>query len=74
MSGAVVCPVCGKQAKSGSAIDCARHIFGTGDKEHRTWVDGQGLSFIDLLIEQATTPGNRSYVILAEAIERAQGK
>jgi hypothetical protein len=49
-------------------------MFGTGDKKHRAWVEAQGLSFIDLLIEQATTPGNRSYVILAEIIEKAQGK
>jgi hypothetical protein len=70
----VICPVCGKKAKTGSAIDCARHMFGTGDKPHRAWFDAQGLSFIDLLIEQATTPGNRSYVILAEYIEKAQAK
>jgi hypothetical protein len=49
-------------------------MFGTGDKSHRAWVEAQGLSFIDLLIEQATTPGNRSYVVLAEVIEKAQGK
>lgn len=70
----VICPVCGKKAKSGSAIDCARHMFGTGDKAHRDWVNAQGLSFIDLLIEQATTPGNKSYQILAEVIEKAQPK
>jgi hypothetical protein len=49
-------------------------MFGTGDKQHRAWVEAQGLSFIDLLIEQATTPGNKSYVILAEMIEKAQDK
>jgi hypothetical protein len=53
-------------------------MFGTGDKPHKAWVDeqgkAQGLSFIDLLIEQATTPGNKSYVILAEVIEKTQGK
>jgi len=70
----VICPVCGKKAKTGSAIDCARHMFGTGDKPHRDWVNAQGLSFIDLLIEQATTPGNKSYEILAEVIEKAQAK
>jgi hypothetical protein len=74
MSERVTCPVCGKMAKTGSAIDCARHMFGTGDKAHRAWVEAQGLSFIDLLIEQATTPGNKSYVVLAEVIERAQDK
>jgi len=74
MSEPVKCPVCGKQAKTGSAIDCARHMFGTGDKAHRAWVDAQGLSFIDLLIEQATTPGNKSYAVLAEVIEKVQMK
>lgn len=68
VSGPIICPVCGKKAKTGSAIDCARHMFGTGDKPHRQWVDAQGLSFIDLLIEQATTPGNKSYELLADII------
>jgi hypothetical protein len=49
-------------------------MFGTGDKPHRDWVEAQGLSFIDLMIEQATTPGNRSYVVLAEIIEKTQDK
>jgi hypothetical protein len=70
LSGPIICPVCDKKAKTGSAIDCARHIFGTGDQPHRKWVDAQGLSFIDLMIEQATTPGNRSYQVLAEAITK----
>ncbi len=74
LSGPIICPVCGKKAKTGSAIDCARHMFGTGDQPHRKWVDAhvasQGLSFIDLLIEQATTPGNRSYVLLGEIIQK----
>ncbi len=68
VTGPIICPVCGKKAKTGSAIDCARHMFGTGDKPHRQWVDAQGLSFIDLLIEQATTPGNKSYELLADVI------
>ncbi len=73
LSGPIICPVCGKKAKTGSAIDCARHMFGTGDQPHRKWVDAQvrqGLSFIDLLIEQATTPGNKSYVLLGEIIQK----
>jgi hypothetical protein len=70
LSGPIICPVCGKKAKTGSAIDCARHMFGTGDQPHRKWVDAHGLSFIDLMIEQATTPGNRSYVLLGEAIQK----
>ena len=35
MGDPIICPVCGKKAKTGSAIDCARHMFGTGDKPHR---------------------------------------
>ena len=70
VSGPIICPVFGKKAKTGSAIDCARHMFGTGDKPHRQWVDAQGLSFIDLMIEQATTPGNKSYQLLADIIEK----
>jgi len=38
----VKCPVCGKKAKTGSAIDCARHMFGVEDKPHRAWVEAQG--------------------------------
>jgi hypothetical protein len=53
-------------------------MFGTGDKPHKAWVDEQGktqgFTFIDLMIEQATTPGNKSYVMLAEVIEKAQDK
>ena len=41
LSGPIICPVCGKKAKTGSAIDCARHMFGTGDQPHRKWVDAQ---------------------------------
>jgi hypothetical protein len=66
------CPVCGKEAKTGSAIDCARHMFGTGDKPHRAWFEAQGLSYIDLLLQQATEPGNKAYVAVAELIEKAQ--
>ena len=64
----VICPVCKKVKKN--PVDCARHMFGTGDKPHRQWVDAQGLSFIDLMIEQATTPGNKSYQLLADIIEK----
>ena len=43
LTGPIICPVCGKKAKTGSAIDCARHMFGTGDQPHRKWVEAQGL-------------------------------
>jgi hypothetical protein len=66
----VICPVCKKVKKSG--VDCARHMFGTGDKPHKTWVDAQGLSFVDLLLDQAVSKGNKSYETLGEVIEKAQ--
>ena len=50
----------------------ARHIFGTGDKPHRGWVDSQGVSFTDLLIQQAMETGNRGFATLAQLVERAQ--
>ena len=58
-------------AKTGSAIDCARHMFGTGDKAHRAWFEAQGLSYIDLLLSQTSEPGNKAYITVAELIEKA---
>ncbi len=66
----VKCPVCNKQRNT--SLKVARHIFGTGDKPHRTWVNAQGVSFTDLLIQQAMETGNRGVSILAEIVERAQ--
>lgn len=68
----VKCPVCKKQWDS--ALQVARHIFGTGDKAHRVWVNAHGLSYGDLLIQQAAEQGNRSYIALAEIIREAQDK
>jgi hypothetical protein len=68
----IKCPVCKREWNA--SLQVARHMFGTGDKEHRAWVDSQGVSFVDLLIEQATNPGNKSYLTLAELIEKAQDK
>jgi hypothetical protein len=71
---AFVCPVCKKQWNE--SLQVARHMFGTGDKPHKAWVDEQGkdkgFTFIDLMIEQATKPGNESYRTLADVIEKAQ--
>ena len=64
------CPVCGKLKKD--PIDCARHMFGTGDKPHKAWFETQGLSFIDLLLSQATEPGNKAYIEVGELIAKAQ--
>ena len=68
----VKCPVCKKEWAA--SLQVARHIFGTGDKPHKAWVNTQeGLNFADLLVQQATTPGNASYQAVAEAVEKAQG-
>ncbi|MCX7857254.1 MAG: hypothetical protein N2513_04655 [Deltaproteobacteria bacterium] len=66
------CPVCKKQYVT--SLQVARHIFGTGDKPHRGWVESKGYSFIDLLLEQATGPGNKSYEILAKVVEESQAE
>jgi hypothetical protein len=66
----VRCPVCRKQWDS--SLKVARHIFGTGDKVHKAWVNSQGVSFTDLLIRHATASGNQSFLILAEIIDSAQ--
>ncbi|OPY74955.1 MAG: hypothetical protein A4E63_00554 [Syntrophorhabdus sp. PtaU1.Bin050] len=66
----IKCPVCKKQWNS--SLKVARHIFGTGDKVHKAWVNSQGVSFTGLLIQQATESGNRGFMILAEIIEKSQ--
>ncbi len=67
----VKCPVCQKQRNSSMKI--ARHIFGTGDRKHRGWVNSQGVSYTDLLIQQAMEDGNRGFTTLAQIVEQAQG-
>ena len=64
------CPACKKEYPT--SLSCARHMFGTGDKAHRQWVEAQGHSYIDLLLAQISEPGNKSYDILKELIEKAQ--
>ena len=49
-------------------------MFGTGDKAHRAWIESQGHSYIELLLAQTTEPGNKSYEILSDLIEKAQDK
>ena len=68
----IKCPVCKKQWNS--SLKVARHVFGTGDMTHKTWVNSQGVSFTGLLIQQAMEPGNRGFTTLAEIIEEAQDK
>ena len=66
------CPACKKQWDV--SLQVARHIFGTGDKAHRQWVESQGESYADLLVQQATSPGNASYETVAKLVEKAQDK
>jgi hypothetical protein len=66
----VKCPACKKEYTN--SLQCARHMFGTGDKAHRGWVESQGHSYIDLLLAQISEPGNKSYDTLKELIEKAQ--
>ena len=66
----IKCPVCKKQWNA--SLKVARHIFGTGDKPHRAWVNAQGVSFTGLLIMQATESGSRGFMILADIIQNAQ--
>ncbi len=49
-------------------------MFGTGDKSHKAWIESQGYSYIDLLLSQISEPGNKSYEILSDLIEKAQDK
>ncbi len=66
------CPACKKEWNS--SLQVARHMFGTGDKAHRQWVESQGHSYIDLLLAQISEPGNKSYETLSALIEKAQDK
>ena len=66
----IKCPVCKKQKSSSMKI--ARHIFGTGDKPHKVWVNSQGVSYTDLLLQQALESGNQGCTTLAQLVERAQ--
>lgn len=62
------CPVCHKV--STSAKDLARHMMGTGNKEHRDWIESKGLSFSKLLTMQAVSFGDKGYQALVELLEK----
>jgi hypothetical protein len=66
------CPACKKEWPNSKQV--ARHMFGTGDKSHKAWIESQGYSYIDLLLSQISEPGNKSYEILSDLIEKAQDK
>lgn len=62
------CPVCEKIWPE--TMDLARHVFGTGDQNHKDWVNSKGLNFIELLLIQTMEPGNKGYKALADLLER----
>jgi len=66
------CPACKKEWPTSKQV--ARHMFGTGDKSHKAWIESQGYSYIDLLLSQISEPGNKSYEILSDLIDKAQDK
>ena len=66
------CPSCGKIAPD--ALNLARHIFGTGDKAHKDWVNSKGLDFVELLLIQTMEPGNKGYKTLADLLEKEAEK
>ena len=67
-----ICPVCKKEYAV--SLEAARHVMGTGDKPHRAWLESKGENYGDLLVAQATNPGNASYETVAQLIEKAQKK
>lgn len=66
------CPVCKKIWPS--TMELARHMLGTGDKDHKDWINSKGLSFADLLMMQTMEPGNKGYKTLAELLEKEAEK
>jgi hypothetical protein len=68
----LICPACKKEYPNG--LETARHIMGTGDKKHREWLASVGENYGDLLVEQATNPGNASYMVVANQVEKVQDK
>jgi Cu/Zn superoxide dismutase len=67
-----ICPVCKKEYAV--SLEASRHVMGTGDKKHRDWLASEGENYGDLLVLQATNPGNASYMVVANLIEKAQKK
>ena len=66
------CPVCQKIWKD--TMDLARHILGTGDRNHRNWIESKGLKYADLLLMQTMEPGNKGYVTLSNLLEKEARK
>jgi len=58
-----------QQNKVGAATCSAPETRRTGHG-----IESQGYSYIDLLLAQTTEPGNKSYEILSDLIEKAQDK
>jgi hypothetical protein len=68
----LICPACKKEYPNG--LETARLIMGTGDKKHRDWLTSVGENYGDLLVLQATNPGNASYMAVSNQVEKAQSR
>jgi hypothetical protein len=66
------CPACQKIWPS--TMELARHMLGTGDQAHKTWINSKGLSFSNLLLMQTMESGNKGYVTLANLLEKEASK
>ena len=66
------CPACQKIWPS--TMELARHMLGTGDQPHKTWINGKGLSFSNLLLMQTMESGNKGYLTLANLLEKEAAK
>lgn len=62
------CPVCIKV--SNTSLDLARHMMGRGDKVHRDWINGHGLSYAELLGMQMRSFGGEGFHTLAGLLEK----
>ena len=66
------CPACKKEWPNSK--EGAGHMVGTGDKANKKKKEKQSYSNSELLLAQTTEPGNKSYEILSDLIEKAQDK
>jgi hypothetical protein len=65
------CPCCRKI--SSDPHDLARHFLGQTDSKHKDWLKTQGLSYAQLITQQAEF-GNKGYDTLAEVLEKEAPK
>ena len=62
------CPVCNKV--SPKALDLARHMMGRGDKVHRDWIKGKGMSYSAILSMQLKSFGGEGFKQLEDVLEK----